>query len=278
VKKIVLYLLLTLSFTSCYTANVKAKVIPSLDYARSIQPVQPEVPQVKWVDGTTPPQAAFGTLEQGATYPPINPADQFRSEARAGLDFRENSSSSSLWHESQGKGGLYHDFRAWKPMDLITILVSEISEGKKEADTNILNQNSVTAAISKFLGIESSILSRNKQMDPAALVDATTQSNFNGQGETIRKGSLKGTISGMVMEVLPSGILRIEGKKIISVNNEEQVMIISGLVRVRDIDSLNRVQSSQVANMRIDYFGNGIVNDVQSPGLIGKLFNMIWPF
>jgi flagellar L-ring protein precursor FlgH len=258
----------------CATKQLPPKVIPSIDYVNSLNS---SVPRVRFADGITSPdiksdQPAGGGSDQQV--PDVGGEDGMR----ASLDFRETTYSPSLWRESNGKGGLFHDFRAWKPMDLITIIVSEISEGKKEADTNVRNSNSVVAAISKLLGIETSVVTRNTQVDPTALIDAETESQYRGQGATVRKGSLRGTISGMVMEVLPSGILRIEGKKIISVNNEEQVMVLSGLVRVRDIDSFNRVQSSQIANMRIDYFGNGVVNDVQGPGFLSQLVNKLWPF
>lgn len=245
------------------------KVIPSLDYADS---VRSEPPTVRWVDGIPDAETARA---QTQVRPPV--VDDV-SDVRAGIDFRESGYSPSLWRESSGKGGIFHDFRAWKPMDLITIVVMEVSEGKKEADTNVNNKNTVVAAISKFLGLEKVVSQNIGEVDPAAMIDASTNNQFRGQGATVRKGTLKGTISAMVQEVLPSGILRIEGKKIISVNDEEQVMVISGLVRVRDIDSFNSVKSSQIASLRIDYFGNGVVNDVQTPGFLTQIVNVVWPF
>jgi len=244
------------------------KVIPSLDYADS---VRSEPPTVRWVDGI--PES-----DNHPVVPQHQPMVDDISNARASIDFRESGHSPSLWRENSGKGGIFHDFRAWKPMDLITIVVMEISEGKKEADTNVRNQNTVVAAISKFLGLETVAKENIGEIDPTAMIDATTNNQFRGQGATVRKGTLKGTISAMVQEVLPSGILRIEGKKIISVNNEEQVMVLSGLVRVRDIDSFNSVKSSQIANLRIDYFGNGVVNDVQTPGFLSQILGIVWPF
>jgi flagellar L-ring protein precursor FlgH len=252
----------------CSPKVTAPKVIPSLDYADS---VRSEPPTVRWVDGMTVPDSPAVAKQQG-------PLDSEMADVRAGIDFRESGHSPSLWRESSGKGGIFHDFRAWKPMDLITIVVSEISEGKKEADTNIIDQNSFVAAISNFLGFEKYVPENISEVDPTALINATTKNQFRGQGATVRKGTLKGTISAMVQEVLPSGVLRIEGKKIISVNNEEQVMVISGLVRVRDIDSFNSVKSSQIANMRIDYFGNGVVNGVQGPGIVNQILHMVWPF
>ena len=82
----------------------------------------------------------------------------------------------------------------------------------------------------------------------------------------------------MVVEVLPSGILRIEGEKIIAVNSEEQVMVLSGLVRPRDVNSNNEVDSSQIANMRIDYYGRGVIGEAQHGGWGSRLLRTIWPF
>jgi flagellar L-ring protein precursor FlgH len=85
-------------------------------------------------------------------------------------------------------------------------------------------------------------------------------------------------MSAVVAEVLPSGLLRIEGEKIISVNNEEQVMVISGLVRPRDITSDNEVLSTKIAQMRIDYYGKGTVGEAQYGGWLGRVLRIIWPF
>jgi flagellar L-ring protein precursor FlgH len=69
-----------------------------------------------------------------------------------------------------------------------------------------------------------------------------------------------------------------EGEKIISVNNEEQVMVISGLVRQRDVSSDNEVLSSKIAQMRIDYYGKGVVGAAQYGGWLSRLMRFVWPF
>jgi len=182
--------------------------------------------------------------------------------------------SASLWKESRAGNHLFYDYRAWQPMDLLTIVVSENAEGKKEADTDVSSESSLELAIEKLFGIENNF----SEIDPASLIKANSTSEFKGEGETTRKDSLKARISAMVVEVLPSGILRVEGEKIIAVNSEEQVMVISGLVRTRDISSDNEVDSSKVANMRIDYYGRGVVGEVQQGGWLGRIIRRVWPF
>ncbi len=186
--------------------------------------------------------------------------------------------SASLWNESRSGNDLFRDDRAWQPMDLITIVVSESAEGSKEADTEVKESSSISAAIEKFLGIEENITNLSNDADLSSLIKAEASNDFKGEGETTRKDTLKARISAMVAEVLPTGIIRIEGERIISVNNEEQVMVISGLVRPRDINSANEVDSSKIANMRIDYYGRGTVGEAQDAGWLGRFVRRVWPF
>lgn len=191
--------------------------------------------------------------------------------------------TASLWQESRSNSDLFHDNRAWQPMDLITILVSESAEGANNANTEIKSKSTVEAAIERLLGAEEDIVKQGEKITsgvplPTALVSASTQNDFKGEGKTNRKGSLKGKISAMVAEVLPSGILRIEGEKIVSVNSEQQIMVISGLVRPRDVSSENEVDSAKIAQLRVDYYGEGTVGEAQVGGWLGRIMRKIWPF
>lgn len=191
--------------------------------------------------------------------------------------------SASLWQESRSNNELFRDDRAWQPMDLLTIVVSEKSEGKKEANTEVKEQSTVQAAIDNLLGYETDLkkLLDSKTTgaaDVTKLLGASSQNDFKGEGKTNRKGSLTAKISAMVAEVLPSGILRVEGKKIISVNNEDETMVVSGLVRPVDINSSNEVSSSKSAQLRVDYYGDGSVGDAQQGGWAGNAVRKYWPF
>lgn len=199
------------------------------------------------------------------------------------LNYGDPGVTASLWQESRGGNELYRDDRAWQPMDLITIVVSERSEGKKEANTEVKEKSTVEAAIDNLLGYETDIKQglqgkNNGVPDLSSLIKASSQNDFKGEGKTNRKGSLTARISAMVAEVLPSGVIRLEGKKIISVNSEEQIMVISGLVRPRDINADNEVDSSKIAQLRIDYYGEGTVGEAQDGGWLSRIMRKVWPF
>jgi len=183
----------------------------------------------------------------------------------------------SLWPDEAQGASLFRDHRAFQAMDIITVMVSESATGKRKADTKTEGKLTLTAAISKLFGLEKTALD-NKDLDPTALINATSENKWDGKGETKREGELKAKMSAIILEVLPNGLLRVEGTKIISVNSEEEILVLSGLARPRDVDAANRIDSDRIANMRIDFYGRGVVSDKQSPGWGVRIFDMIWPF
>ncbi len=186
--------------------------------------------------------------------------------------------SASLWRESRGGNDLWRDVRAWQAMDLVTIVITESDEAKKDANTEVKQKSTIALAISKLFGLETQATKANPTLDPTSLINASSQNDFKGEGKADRKDTLKAKMSAMVVEVLPSGILRIEGQKIVTMSSEEQVMIISGLVRPRDVSANNDVDSAKIANMRIDYYGRGTVGESQRGAWGSRLIRTLWPF
>jgi flagellar L-ring protein precursor FlgH len=109
-------------------------------------------------------------------------------------------------------------------------------------------------------------------------IEASAKNKFGGKGATSRADTLTGTLSAMVLEVLPNGDLRIEGHREVTVNSERQRMVLSGHVRRVDVDTKNTVLSSAIANAKIEYSGLGVVDDVQRPGWFTRILDWIYPF
>ena len=73
-------------------------------------------------------------------------------------------------------------------------------------------------------------------------------------------------------------MLQIQGAREVRVNEETQYMVISGLVRSRDIDSNNSVESTQLADSKVEYYGEGVLADKQRQGWLSRLLDNVWPF
>jgi flagellar L-ring protein precursor FlgH len=284
-KKVICYCIP--AFLGCSVSTPPPKSYPALEYTNAIKAElgtnQFERARVSFANQETEvtnmPNPAFTVEESKA---PLT------RDYQSPLPLGDPGIQASLWRESRRGTFLFQDHRAWQAMDLITIVVSENMSGSTDADTQITTESGIEATFEQLLGVPQYLLNKidtyittgeDGNADTSKpLVKGGSKSRYKGEGETKRTGALRGKISAMVVEVLPAGILRIEGKKIVSVNEEDQVMVISGLVRPSDVNSNNEVDSSKIANMRIDFFGKGTVGDAQHGGWLGNIVRRLWPF
>jgi flagellar L-ring protein FlgH len=186
----------------------------------------------------------------------------------------------SLWQEENGRAYLYEDLRAMRIGDILTIKIVEKHKGSKSADTSAERdstiQNSLSGSGIGYVGIPGLRLGAEAMRGFG--IDASAKNKFGGKGATNREGTLTGTISSIVTEVLPNGDLRIEGRREVTVNSEKQLMTIAGIVRRVDVDTKNTVLSSAIADAKIEYSGLGVLDDVQRPGWLVRVLDWVSPW
>lgn len=187
-----------------------------------------------------------------------------------------NYSNGSIWQASSVS--LAEDFKARKKGDILTILITEQASASKEATTGTKRGSSMGASINNLMGFEQNLKTIHNFMDLSNLIKASSSSQFDGSGATTRKENLSATITAKVIDVLPNGNFLIEGRRNVKVNNEDQIILVEGTVRPRDISSDNVINSSYIADARITYAGKGVISDRQSPGWLMNFLDKIWPF
>lgn len=100
--------------------------------------------------------------------------------------------------------------------------------------------------------------------------------DFKGEGVTSRNGKIQMDVTARIEEILPNGTMRIVGTKHIRVNDEETDITIRGIIRPMDITADNRVDSSRVADMTVDFKGSGPATAKATPGLLTRVLNWLW--
>lgn len=187
----------------------------------------------------------------------------------------------SIWAGETSKNMLFEDARGKQVGDIVTILVSETSTSSQTATTDTKKSSSLSMRMGAMLGLPSSLglgnfLGTGNAFNPS--IDGKNDTTNSGSGTTTRKGSLTATVSAIVTEVLPSGNLRVEGKRLVTINNEDQILVLRGIIRSMDINYDNTVSSSLIANAEITYDGKGIISDKQTVGWGMRVLDWIWPF
>jgi flagellar L-ring protein FlgH len=185
----------------------------------------------------------------------------------------------SLWHSELGGNYAALDVRARFPGDLLTVIVSEASTGKKDATTNTSFTSSISANVQDFFGITAAMVKFLPKMFSAdPVVKAETARDSKGDGETTRSGTLSARITATVVAIDTNGNLVVKGEKVVAVNGESQYIVLSGVVRPVDILADNSIPSSRLADARIDYYGQGTVASKQRVPFVHTLFDYLWPF
>jgi flagellar L-ring protein precursor FlgH len=185
-------------------------------------------------------------------------------------------SNGSIWQASSGS--LTDDVKARRRGDIITIVISETASASKEANTNTSRNSSAGAGVNNLLGLQNTGILKNNFADLKKILETNYDSSFKGAGSTSRAENLKATITARVLDVLPNGNLMIEGRRNIRVNEEDQIIVLEGTVRTRDVAPDNTINSIYVADARISYSGRGIISDRQSPGWLMNILDKVWPF
>ncbi len=110
-----------------------------------------------------------------------------------------------------------------------------------------------------------------------ASAGATSANVTNGKGENANSNEFNGTVTAVVIAVLPNGHLLITAEKQIGVNNNVDVLRFSGQVDPRAIGAGNTVASTAVANVRIEQRGRGIAEGVHGVGWLSRFFLSLAP-
>jgi flagellar L-ring protein precursor FlgH len=187
-----------------------------------------------------------------------------------------SSNSGSLWPGNSVRSGmLFQDRKARYLGDTVTIIVSEDISAVGKANTNSDASNENSYSIPYIFG-QKGVNYHNR--DWSNFLKTQRTNKFKGSGTTSRSNKMKATLTGQVIEVLPNGNLRIAAKKFMTINGEQQYILLTGIIRPEDIASDNIVYSKNIADAQIEYNGKGILSRSQKTGWASILLSILWPF
>lgn len=206
------------------------------------------------------------------------------------LSLTPPAAAQSLWREGAMGSSLFTDQRARAVNDIVTITIVEKSSSSRTAKTKVSDSTSRTAQVNKAPTILDPISGKviKPLVDPIfgyerpstmlqnrLNVDLESSAAHEGKGNIDRTDNVSGQIAARVVKVLDNGNLVIEGRRAVLVNDETQVITISGVVRPQDISGSNTVLSSQIADAEIQLVGRGVLADAQKRGILYRLLDWL---
>ncbi|MRX26855.1 flagellar basal body L-ring protein FlgH [Kangiella sp. HZ709] len=174
--------------------------------------------------------------------------------------FMPISLAENLYQEDRFKS-LVADRKATQVGDLITLVVVEASKAESQAGTGRSRDTSI--------GLDAFDTTR----EPSFAINFDRSSDTDAR--TVRKGFLQAQISVTIIDKTPAGNYIVEGKQVLNINNEEQIIGIKGVLRPEDINSKNVALSNRLAEAEITFTGEGTVGDDQGKGIIQTILGWL---
>lgn len=183
--------------------------------------------------------------------------------------------------EASAKGSLFLDYKGRHVGDIIIVNIVESTSASNSNTTATSKSQAMDSTLGNLMGLPlnmgvSNLLGTGNELN----MDNTLSSSnsFSGSGAKTKADKIQGTIAARVTEVLPSGNLVIEGHRELIIDNEKQTITLSGIVRQKDLDASNTVDSTSIADAKIAYSGQGMLSDSNKPGWLMTLLSWIMPF
>lgn len=172
---------------------------------------------------------------------------------------------------------LFEDNRAHRIGDLITVLIQENASASNNTNTAINRSDTLGAALSNFFGITPAFGSvAGNAFAPS--MNANSNQKFGGTGATTQSNTFNTTLEVTVVRVMGNGDLVVEGSKEVRLNGGHEYIRVAGVVRPADVTSQNTILSTQIADARVEYSGDGSIYEAAKMPWLARFFMSLWPF
>ncbi len=183
----------------------------------------------------------------------------------------------SLWSDT--RQSLLGDRRAMRRGDIMTVVVEIDDKAEISNATSRSRNGSDSLQIPQLIGLPQRLDTALPEGASAAnAVSVTSSSTSGGNGSVRRNEKVTLRVAATIVEVLPNGVLHIEGSQEVRVNFEMRELIVSGYVRPEDISRQNEITYDKIASARVSYGGRGQITDMQQPRIGQQVLDAVLPF
>jgi len=196
-------------------------------------------------------------------------------------DQKDYTSTGSIF--GQGDNPLFSDHKAMHVNDIVTVVISETAQSSNTGAKALNESDSTTLGGGLFssTGAANSVMSKGiAKVNGFTDVGFSAESNsaYAGIGSATKDASFTTTVSARIVKVLKNGNYFISGRREILIDDQKQLVQISGVIRPYDIDQYNKIDSAQMSDAKILYKTEGDVDRATKQGWGTKIVQAVWPF
>lgn len=182
----------------------------------------------------------------------------------------------------QGDNPLFSDRKAMNVNDIVTVLIDEqassSSTGSRQLSRTQESQMGPAAVTYAGTSKKGNTLAKDINNGIGFGFGTNSESTFEGGGTASRSENFTTTVSARIVKVMQNGNYFIEGRREIMVEEEKQIIQISGVIRPYDIMQNNTISSAYISDAKISYKTEGDIKRSTRQGWGTRMIETVWPF
>jgi len=174
-------------------------------------------------------------------------------------------------------GSIYEPRRDWRPGDLVTInIVTSTTADNSDVDA-LKRTGTLNDSLTSFMGVPLKFGSMDgTPFSPS--MGATSDQEYAGNGSAVASNDISGQVEAVVTSVDANGILTLAGRTNVNVNGNVDSIMVTGYASPDDIAANTTISSNNVADMNVQYVGNGPINGAHQVPWLQQILTKVSPF
>ena len=174
-------------------------------------------------------------------------------------------------------GSIYEPKRDWRPGDLVAIDIVTSTTAADNDAAALSRAGQINTSVTSFFGVPLNFGSlAGTPFSPS--INTSSSNQYAGTGTEAASNNITGEVEAVVTRVDPNGTLALEGRTNVNVNGNVNAIVVTGYASPEDITANATISSNNVADMNVQYVGNGPINDAHRVPIFQQIIAKLWPF
>jgi flagellar L-ring protein precursor FlgH len=178
---------------------------------------------------------------------------------------------------ASSSGSLYEPRRDWRVGDLVTINIVTSSVANNTDNAALKRTGSISNSMTSFMGVPMSFGHINGG-SLAPEIAATSDQEYAGTGSALAASNISGQVEAVITKVDPNGTLALAGRTNVNINGNVVSIVVTGYATPDDIAANTTISSNQVADMNVQYVGDGPVEGAHQVPWLQQILSKVSPF
>lgn len=175
-------------------------------------------------------------------------------------------------------GSLYEPRRDWRPGDLVTIDIVTSAAANNNDNASLKRTGTLNDALTSFMGVPLTFGKDATGTPYQPSIGATSDQEYAGAGAATASDNISGQVEAVITQVDPNGTLALAGRTNVNINGNVTSIVVTGYASPDDIAANTTISSNNVADMNVQYVGNGPVSGAHNLPWLQRLLSQVAPF